>query len=138
MSDALIRAAFETRLNAWAAIQSPPLPLVFENITTAQAIPYARVTILKGDTENQFMDGRHRGRTGVCQVSLVLPPNTGAAKAEAIAASLDAAFPLTAHLVQGGARVVLTSPFSAGTGRNEADSYYVPVSCTYRCDTVLT
>lgn len=137
MSDTLLRAAFETRLNAWAAAQTPALPIFFENVTGSPTAPYARVDLLKGDTENQFLDGKHRQRVGVCQVSLILPPNSGTARASALADSLDAAFPVATPLVQGSLRVYLTRPFSASGGTPEANHYYVPVTCAYQAHTVL-
>lgn len=135
MSEALIRAAFETRLTTWAASRS--LPIFFENVTGSPAKPYVRVNLLPAETENQFLDGTHRLRVGVCQVSLVMPPNTGTGAAAAHSASLDAAFPLTVPLTQGSARVFLTAPFGAGIGVDEDDAYFLPVTCRYRCDTVL-
>lgn len=137
MSDALLRAAFETRLATWAAAQTPPIPIHFENVTGTQSIPYARVNLLKGATENRFLDGKHRGRVGVCQVSLVLEPGTGAARADALAASLDAAFPVSTPLTQGSLVVTLRTPFSAAAGVSEPDNYYVPVSCSYSAHSVL-
>lgn len=135
MSEALIRAAFETRLQAWANAQS--LPIFFENVTGSPTKPYARVNLLPAEAENLFLAGNHRLRAGLCQVSLVLPPNTGTARAAALAASLDAAFPLDVPLLQGGIRVSLMSPFGSGPAEQEEDAYFVPVSCRYRCDTVL-
>lgn len=137
MSDALIRAAIETRVAAWAAGRQPALPVCYENTSAAPAKPYARVTLLPATTENLFVKGNHRLRSGVCQVALILPPGVGTAQADALAASLDAAFPLNVALVQGGVKVVLMSPFSRGPAIPEADAYYVPISCTYRSDAVL-
>lgn len=137
MSDTLLRAAFETRLSTWAAAQSPALPIFFENVTGNPAPPYARVDLLKGDTENLFLDGKHRQRVGVCQVSLILPPGSGTARASALADSLDAAFPVATQLVQGSLRVTLTRPFSAGSADPESDNYYVPVTCAYQAHTIL-
>lgn len=138
MSDALVRAAFETRLAAWAAAQVPAIPIAYENAAfTAPTGRYARCFLLPALTQNDMLSGEHRRRMGVFQVSLCMPIGAGPGAAAALTASLDAAFPLTAPMVQGALRVFLLSPMSPGPAIQEPDRFVVPVSCTYRADTIV-
>lgn len=138
MSDALVRAAFESRVAAWAAAQVPPIPVAYQNVVfTPPAGRYVRVWLLPAPTQCQTFNGEHRQRRGVFQVDLCLPIGTGPAAASALAASLDAAFPLTGPMTQGSAKVFLLSPMSQGAPLDGGTHYTVPVSCTYQCDTIV-
>lgn len=135
MSDALIRAAFESRLAAWASAQVPPIPVAYQNVAFAPPNGrYARCWVLPAPTQSQTLDGLHRERKGVFQVDLLMPNGTGSAAANALAASLDAAFPVV--LSQGAIKVFLLSPMSQSSSIQEPNHYMVPVSCMYRSDTV--
>lgn len=137
MSNALIRAAFETRLATWAAAQTPAIPIAYENVTfVAPATRYLRSFLLPADTQSQTLDRAHREYLGVYQVSIVMPLNTGAGAGQALVSALDALFPPSAPLVQGGLSVVVVNPMSAASAIQEPDRYVIPVSCQYRADTV--
>ncbi|MGZ5121030.1 MAG: phage tail terminator-like protein [Burkholderiales bacterium] len=138
MSDALVRAAFETRLAAWAAAQSPAIPVAWENSTfTPPTGRYVRCYLIPAPTECETFNGEHRRRMGVFQVSLCMSTGSGPAAANALAASLDATFPLSAPLAQGNIKVFLLSPMSIAPAIQENDHYVVPVSCTYRTDIIV-
>lgn len=137
MSDALVRAAFETRLKAWADAQVPPIPVAYENATfTPPAGRYARCHLIPAPTLSEDLSGTHRLRRGIFQVDLCMPIGTGPSAASALAASLDAAFPLIAPMTQGSIKVFLLSPLSPGPAIEEPDHYVVPLSCEYRSDTI--
>lgn len=137
MSDALVRAAFETRIAAWAAAQSPPIPVAYENVTfTPPAGRYLRCWLLPVPTQAETFDGLGRLRRGIFQVDLCLPMGAGSGAAQALLSSLDAAFPLTGPMTQGGISVYLLTPLSGAAGRPDGDHYVVPVSCEYRSDTI--
>ena len=138
MSDALVRAAFETRLAAWAAAQSPAIPVAYENATfTPPTGRYVRCFLIPATTDCETMNGEHRRRMGVFQVSLCMPIGSGPAAATALAASLDAAFPIALPMTQGSIKVFLLSPMSIAPALQEDNRYVVPVSCTYRADTIV-
>jgi hypothetical protein len=138
MSDALVRAAFETRLLAWANAQVPAIPVAFENASfTAPDGRYARAYLLPAPTACETFNGEHRRRMGVFQVSLCMPIGTGPGAAATLAASLDAAFPLSTPMTQGSIKVFLLSPMSPGPALQEPTHFIVPVSCTYRADTII-
>ena len=138
MSDALIRAAFETRLAAWAAAQVPTIPIYYENITfTPPAGRYARCFLMPAPAECETLNGEHRRRMGVFQVSLCMPIGVGPAAGTALAASLDPVFPMTLPMTQGGIKIFILSPMAIAPGIQESDRYVVPVSCTYRADIIV-
>jgi hypothetical protein len=137
MSDALIRTAFESRLATWAAAQSPAIPVAYENCDfTPPAGRYVRCFILPANTQSETLDGIHRKRTGIFQVDLCMPIKSGSGAAIALAASLDAAFPLTAPMTQSTLKIFLLSPMSMAAAIQQPDHFVVPVSCAYRADTV--
>lgn len=138
MSDALVRAAFETRLAAWAAAQVPPIPVAYENAAFSTPTGrYARCYLLPAPTVNEMLNGEHRRRMGVYQVSLCMPIGSGPGAAAALTASLDAAFPMALPMTQGALKVFLLSPMSPAPAIQESDRFTVPVSCTYRADTII-
>lgn len=137
MSDALVRAAFESRIAAWAAAQVPPIPVSYQNVTfTPPAGRYARCWVLPVPTQAETFDGLGRLRRGIFQVDLCMPIGAGPGAANTLAASLDVAFPLTGPMAQGGINIYLLTPLSQASGMQEPDHYVVPVSTEYRSDTI--
>jgi hypothetical protein len=137
MSDALVRAAFETRVAAWAAALTPPVPVAYQNVPfSPPAGRYVRCWLLPAPTLCRTLNGEHRERRGVFQADLCLPLNVGSADLQSLIASLDAAFPLNGPLVQGSLSVYLLTPMSGAAGRPDGTHYVVPVSCTYENHTV--
>lgn len=137
MSDALVRAAFETRLATWAAAQTPPIPVAYQNLAfTPPTGRYVRCWLLPAPTLSEDLGGLHRQRRGIFQLDLCLPIGVGPGAANTLAASLDATFPLTAPMVQGAIRVFLLTPLSQGPAQDGPDHYMVPLSCEYRSDTI--
>ena len=138
MSDTLVRAAFETRLLAWANAQSPAIPVAFENASFSAPVGrYVRAYLLPAPTASETLNGEHRRRMGVFQVSLCMPIGAGPGAATALATSLDAAFPMALPITQGSVKVFMLSPMSPAPAITEPDRYTVPVSCTYRADTII-
>lgn len=137
MSDETVRAAFETRLAAWAAAQTPPVPVAYENVEfDPPKGRYVRCYLIPAPAECQTLNGEHRRRMGVFQVSLCMPINTGPRAATKLVASLDAAFPV-GPMAHDGLNVFVLSPMSVAPAIQEPDRYVVPVSCTYRADTIV-
>lgn len=132
MSQALIRQAFEVKLAAWAAAQTPAITVAYENVNfTIPTGRYVRAFVLPGESTNLDLECKARRYVGVFQVSLFMPIGVGAGAAGALVASLDTAFSPDTPLTAGGLEVWLTSPMSAGPAQQEADRFIVPVSCRY-------
>lgn len=131
MSDALLAKAFESRLKAWAAAQTPAIPVAWENVAFKPPTGrYARAHLLPNPAKHLTLEGTGRSLQGVFQVDLCMPPDTGAGGARALADSLDAAFSLV--MEQDGLRIWLLTPMSAAPGMHKDERYVVPVSGIYK------
>ena len=136
MSQALIRAAFETTLATWAAAQAPAIPVAWENVVfTEPSTTYLRSFVLPADTDTFDIGMTGREYLGVYQVSIALPIGAGPGAGETIVSALDALFPATAPIESGGLKVWITRPMSAANAIQEPDRYVIPVSLGYRAYT---
>jgi hypothetical protein len=135
MGQETIRKGFETRLKAWADAQTPAIPVAWPNVPfTPPAGRYLRAFVLPAQTQYLSLDGICRTWRGIFQVSFCMPLGTGAGTVEGLVASLDAYFAQT--FVQDAQRIYLLEPLSAAPAITEPDRYVVPVSASYRSDTV--
>lgn len=135
MSQAIIRAAFETRLKTWADARSPAIPIAWENVPfTPPSGRYLRAFLLPARTQSVLLEKTDREYKGIFQVSFCMPVGTGAGTFEGLLSSLDSAFAQT--FTQSGVRIFLVSPFSAAPAIQEPDRFTIPVSAEYRANTV--
>lgn len=143
MSEAKIRTLFETRLKTWA--DDLGYPVAYENVNfditkfkdfdPASGI-YLRAYLLPARTDDQFLEGGHRERVGVFQVSICSPRGVGPQPAEAVASALSALFPTNLYLTDdSGFSVQVTTPVSAASGLQGENAWIVPTSFRYRADT---
>lgn len=135
MSNDIIRAAFETRLDAWAATHDMSVAHKNEDFTSPDGA-FVRCWLLPAPTRSYGLEGVHRKYAGIFQVDLCMPPAAGPGAATALARELDALFPLTAPMIQSGLHVWVIEPMSETNGHEEPNHYVVPVSCGYRADTI--
>ncbi|MGY3265801.1 phage tail terminator-like protein [Lysobacter sp. HA35] len=135
MSNALVRAALETRLATWAAARTPALPVAFENAKAGPALPYLRVNLLRATTTSATLDGAHRAYRGLLQVSIVAPIDAGPGVAEGIADEIAALFPVNQAMTASGLTVRTIGPASVAPALQHESDYTVPVSIPYRTDT---
>ncbi len=135
MSTSIIRRAFETRLAAWAAAQTPPLLIAYENARfTAPAGIYLRAFMLESPTISSTIDRLHREFGGIFQVSVVGAPLGGIGAVQAAAEAIAALYPTNVPIEQDGVKIWLEEPMSLGPTIMEADRAVKPVSCPYHCD----
>lgn len=137
MSNALIRKAFETRAATWAAAQTPPIPVAFFNapfVVPPANGRYARTFMLPGKTVSLGIDQTVREYTGVWQVSITLPINTGCGVIDVLEASLDAVF--TPVMVQDGFKIWVISPVSQVPPIQELNNVVVPLTMSYKAEAV--
>ncbi len=135
MTQSIIRKGFESRLKTWADAQTPAIPVAWQNVTfTPPAGRYVRAFLLPNPTQSETLERGHRAFLGVFQVSLCMTIGTGSAVAEALVASLDSHF--ESSFIQDGLRIYLLSPMSAATAIQDGDRYVIPVSASYRADSV--
>lgn len=135
-----IRQLLETRLNTWAAARNPALPIAWQNksFTPPSSGSYLRAFILPAPTESHDLKGDHRKYSGVFQVSVVAPRDTGPGAAEAIAEEIAALFPMSLRMAIASPAfdLILASPMQIARGIDEPDRYVVPVSAQYRADDI--
>jgi hypothetical protein len=137
MSQARIRAAFESRLAIWAQAQG--LPVVWQNAPgELPTVDHLRAFVLPAETQSIDLERKFRNFRGVFQVSVFTRAGQGAGRAEQLARALDELFPVAAPMVFDGLTVRTTSPMSARPAIQETDWYSVPVSCRYGADEVLS
>jgi hypothetical protein len=137
MSEKIIRQLIETRLKVWAAARVPALPVAVEN--NALAVPtsiYLRMSLLRAPTVSKSLEGEHRARVGICQVSIVCINGTGADVGDGIAGELDLLFPNNLRLTQGAVTVQVVKPVSVAVANNDLNRFTIPVSFTYRSDSI--
>lgn len=136
MSHAIIASIYEAKLIAWNAARSEKLKIVFENTayTPAAGETYLRAFTIPGDTVSNTLGGDHRLFTGVFQVSIIAPANTGKTKTNPLVAELAVLFPLYARDTKAGLTVVTMSPVDPGPGIPDPPTFTVPVSFEYRAD----
>lgn len=137
MSHAIIASIYEAKLIAWNNARSEQLKIVFENTayTPAAGETYLRAFTLAGDTASDTLGGDHRLFTGVFQVSITAPANTGKSKTNPLVAELTALFPLYERNTKSALTVVTMTPVDQGPGISDDTTYTVPISFAYRADT---
>ena len=136
MSQSAIRKILETRLATWAATRTPALPVLWQNVTVPvePSGDHLRAYLLPATTNAPDLAGEMRSYKGVFQVSAFLAPGAGPARAEAIAAELDALFPCYELFSGGGVTVQVATPVSVAAGVPEPGWYPVVMSFRYRCE----
>jgi len=133
MSQARIRAAFESRLAGWADHEG--LPVVWQNV--GAGLPdgeHLRAFLMPGETVSRDLAGDNRSYRGVFHVSVFTPPGVGAGRAEMLAGALDLLFPAMLRMDSGGLGVLVMTPMTAKPAVQEPDWYSVPVSCRYAAE----
>lgn len=135
MSQKRIRSLLESRLALFAAARS--LPVAWENAGLDQpAGQYLRFNLLKAPTDSSDLAGAHREYSGVCQISVFAPKGIGPSAAESLAVDIAELFPLNLRLADGDFAVHVITPCSEGPSLPGDTHFMVPVSFTYRADTI--
>lgn len=137
MSQALVRAAFETTLNAWALAQNPVIPIAWENVVFPRtSARYLRASLLPGSSFTQDLLGLHRRYQGLFQVNVCTPAQGGMVAAETLIASLDALFQPQTAILSAGLRVWIIQPISPAPALSDDTHQIIPVTIQYRADTI--
>ncbi|RJG10915.1 hypothetical protein D3879_14640 [Pseudomonas cavernicola] len=138
MSNKLIRQLFETRLKNWAAARNPVLRVAYQDVAfiPLTSETYLRCFLLPANTSSDDLQGVHKAYRGVWQVSIVKPAGGGLVAAGGIEDELAALFPNNLELVSGAFKAYVRTPMSAATAIVEPLNTTIPVSCSYRADTI--
>lgn len=91
-----VRSELEVRLAAFAAAQSPAIPVSYQSVpfTKPASSPFMECFIVSASTITTTVDARRQRERGNFQVNLWWPSGVGAGKVEALAKSLALAFPV--------------------------------------------
>ena len=138
MSDSLIRAAFESRLNTWANARTPKLPIAFEDVAftpPADGGTYLQAYLLPANADSADLEGAHQLFQGVFQISVVTKAGGGRGAASGIADEIRALFPINLGLTQGGLTVYVMTPLSTAAAIQGDTTTSLPTSFRYRADT---
>jgi hypothetical protein len=137
MSQARIRAAFESHLAEWADTEG--LPVVWQNVgTELPTVDHLRAFLLPAETTSRDLAGAMRSYRGVFQVSIFTRAGGGAGRAEQLAAMLAELFTVSLSMPSGGLNVLVIGPVSPKPAITDSDWYSVPVSCRYAAEEVLS
>lgn len=131
MSIPAIRKALETA----AAAVAPPLPTAWQNTAIdpqAASGPVQEVAVLWGEPQNPEFGGRTH-HTGVLQITLSYPGNTGPGAADARAAIIASAFPRATSLFTDGVTVTVLKTPHIMTGFADKGRWKVPVRIPFFC-----
>lgn len=133
-----IREAFETRIAAFAAAQTPPLSVAWENTsyTPSPAAAYLQCAMRSAPTVNPALGVKFDRLVGFYQVNVYYPQDTGPAPAEAIADALIALFP-RGGMTQNGLTINIDKTGSRAPGINDQNGFFfIPVRIQYREDVI--
>jgi hypothetical protein len=134
MNQDLIRRAFESRVDTYAAAAS--LLVEHQNVAFNEpATMYLRTYLLPAQSVSETLDRAHLSESGVFQISIVIPPGEGAGQGEATAKALAALFSPQSPLPQDGALIWITDPPAISPGISEPSRYVIPLSISFRLDT---
>ena len=126
----------ETRLAAWANTKNLRVAYQNQNFTPATGETYLTTATLPALTDSLTLAGDHREYTGIFQVSVVTPAGKGAGAGEALADELAALYPLNDRLSKGAFIVQIITPMAVAREIQGDTDFTIPVSLTYRADTI--
>lgn len=128
MSDP-VRVALESRL----AALTPALPTAWENVAYTPDLntAFQRPTLLRAKPENPTIGASFYRETGVFQVMLCYPLNTGPAGADAQAELVRGWFPRASSVTASGVTVTIQGTPTIGPGASDGSFWCVPVSIPY-------
>lgn len=133
MNEDVIRAYFETKLNTWAAAQSPVVPIAFEAVgfTKPDDAPYLEVFLMPTTTSNRSVGAIKTRERGIFQISVVAPTGEGPKEAQDLAKAIAGLFPV---YPKDNAVSVEFPPHVSSAFLNADGRRTVPISITYRYD----
>lgn len=133
MSNTLIRAELEGRLQAWATAQG--VQVAWENVSfTKPTTKFVEPIFIPAVTINSNVSGRRATYLGALQVNCWAPIGTGMGQVMTLAESLIAAFPL---LPKTGAVSIESTPSAKKPILDESGWVVVPVLIKYRYEASL-
>lgn len=134
MNELDVTTHLESRLAAWAAARTPPMPVAWPNVHFKPPANQVFVAAhhLRAPARSHDLGGQHRQWGGIFQITVSLPAGTGAAAAGQIAAELETVFPMVPpRSTAQGAVVTVLQPVSTGPVLPDGERTTVPLSVRY-------
>jgi hypothetical protein len=131
-----IREAFETRIQTFAAAQTPAIPVAWENVgfRPSPDIAYLRCAMLPALTQNPWLGVTSNRLVGIYQINVYGIQDEGPGGAEAIADALIALFP-RGGMTQNGKTINIDYTPTRAKGMNDQNGFFfIPVRIRYRED----
>ena len=100
MTQRTIRSEVEAKVKAWAAAQSPAIPIAYENVTFTKPSPtddnsrFIELYIIPATTVNQTVNAARKTLTGLIQFNIYTVAGVGTKKSEELAQALIDLFPV--------------------------------------------
>lgn len=129
MSDALIQAALEKRLQAMA----PAISTAFENVTFQPVAgqPFQRVNFMPAEPASESIGCKLVEHSGLFQVSLRYPAGGGRGAAQVRAEAVRSQFKSPMTLTEGAVNVHINKPARISAGYQDGDRWVVPVTISW-------
>ena len=127
------RVELETRLAAFAAAQTPALPIAWEGVpfTKPSTGGYLEAFLLSANTINPTVDGKRKRDLGIFQVIVYFPDGSGVGTLETVAQGIVDAFPV---VPQSSTVVITNTPSTTHTTPDTSGWRWLPVSIPYRIE----
>ena len=95
MTQRTIRLEVEAKVKAWAAAQSPTIPIAYENVSfTKPDSTFIELYIIPATTVNQTVNAVRKTLTGLIQFNIYTKEGVGTKKSEELAQALIDLFPV--------------------------------------------
>lgn len=131
-----IRSELETKIAAYAAAQSPAIPVCYEGVPFNPPVngsPYLQPFLLANTVTNVTVDGKRIRTRGTFQINCWTQDGTGSKKAEDLANAVAALFPTLP--ITGTVRV--DTPPQTSAAFTNASWRVITVSVNYRQDSAV-
>jgi len=127
------RQEIEGRVAAFAAAQTPPLAVAYENVpfTRPVNVPFLECYLVSAGTITVSLDATRNRERGTIAINVWVPSGQGVGKADAIAALIVKTFTVLPKV----GNVSIESPVNTGRFTLAADGWgCIPTSCPYRVE----
>lgn len=136
MSNAVVRAALETKLKQWADSQSPAVPVSFENVSFTKPSDgtFLECMLIPNMTLNKEVSGSRATLVGLFQVNCWARQGKGMRAAEQLAQNVINLYPIVPKT---GAVSIEGTPYAESPLYDNSGWIIVPVVINYRLEKPL-
>jgi hypothetical protein len=130
MTTQVVRDFFENTLKAWAAAQSPAIPISYENVafTKPTSGSFLECFLLPAATLNPSVRGNRKREVGIFQVNIWTKQGVGSKAGMTIAQAIVDLFPI----VPKGTVSIEQHPSIEKSLQDTSGWFITPITCMYR------